>query len=141
MSDRIIRAAFETAVTAWAAAQMPAIPVAFENVDFTPPADGSRYVRVYLLPVPTETDTLDMLHRSYQGVVQITACLPKGQGNGPVDALHQSLAAVIKPEAQIVRDGLVIYITQPLGRASGEVEDDCFSVAMSTNYRAEFYPS
>ena len=141
MSNKVIRAAFESAVAAWASAQSPAVPVVFENADFTPPVDGSRYARAFLLPAPTESSTLDMLHRGHEGVFQLTLCMPKGKGSGSADDLAASLEAAISPASPIVRSGVTIHITRPMSASPGIQEDDCYAVPVSCSYRADTYPS
>lgn len=141
MSIKTIRAALMSAAQAWADSQTPPIPLARENVDFTPPANGGRYARAFVLPVPTETDTLDLLHRSYEGVFQVTLCLPKNAGNGEADDLCASLDQALSPAAPIERSGVRVFITRPMSRASGIQEDDCYAVPVSCAYRADTYPS
>ena len=141
MSDQIIRAALMSATQAWADAQTPPIPLARENVDFTPPANGARYARTFLLPVPTNTDTLDMLHCSFEGVFQVTLCMPKNAGNGEADSLCASLRQALSPATPIVRSGVKVFITRPMSRATGIQEDDCYAVPVSCAYRADTYPS
>ncbi len=141
MSNKIIRAAFETRLAAWAAAQTPPLPVAFENIDFTPPAAGTAYARCFLLPVDEDTETVDMQHRAYEGIFQVTLCMPLGQGNGAADDLVASLQAVFNPAAPLVQTGLRIFLTRPLSRRSGITEDTCFSVPVSCAYRADTYPT
>lgn len=141
MSIKTVRAALMNAVQVWADAQTPPIPVARENVDFTPPANGARYARAFLIPVPDSTDTLDMLHRSYEGVFQVTLCMPKNSGNGEADDLCASLGQAVSPAAPIVRAGVRVFITRPMSRANGIQEDDCYAVPVSCAYRADTYPT
>lgn len=141
MSDQIIRAALMSAVQTWADAQTPPIPLARENVDFTPPANGARYARTFLLPVPVSTDTLDLLHCSFEGVLQVTLCMPKNAGNGEADSLCASLRQALSPAVPLVRSGVRVHITRPMGRSTGIQEDDCYAVPVSCEYRADTYPS
>ncbi|SEL12057.1 Bacteriophage related protein of unknown function [Roseateles sp. YR242] len=142
MSNKIIRAAFETRLAAWAAAQVPPIPVAYENGgDFTPPSDRSRYAHCYLMPVDLDTQTVDMKHLVFEGLFQVTLFMPAGEGNGPTDDLCESLATTFSPTAPMVRAGLPIFITRPMGRRSGDPEDGYFVVPVSCAYRADTYPN
>jgi hypothetical protein len=53
MSNAKIRAELETRLKTWADAQTPKIPIAFQNVAFTKPADGSPYMEPILMPNAT----------------------------------------------------------------------------------------
>lgn len=49
MSNKLCRQAIETRLATWAAARVPALPIAFENAPFTP-VTGATYLRAFLLP-------------------------------------------------------------------------------------------
>lgn len=139
MSDKIIRAAFETRLAAWAAAQTPPLPIAFENKASDPlPAP---HVRAFLLPVDTQTDTVDQLHRVYEGIFMLHLCMPLDSGNGPADDLVESLGAVFSPAAPLLQSGLAITVTRPISRRQGIPEETAFTVPVSCTYRADTYPS
>ena len=57
MSDAIIRAAIESRLTAWAKAQSPAIPIAYENMGYKP-TTGQRFLRGTLMPAGTLNPSL-----------------------------------------------------------------------------------
>lgn len=90
MSNSIVRAELETRLKAWASAQTPAIPVAFENVPFTKPT-ASPYLEAYLLPNVTLSKTVDAKRKTYMGLFQINCWAPSGQGMGQVEKLAQSI--------------------------------------------------
>ena len=59
MSDRVIRSLFEMRLKAWAEARVPKLPIAFEDVAFTPPPGDATYLKVYLLPGNTGSELVE----------------------------------------------------------------------------------
>lgn len=138
MSQALIRAALETPLATWAAAQSPAISVAWENVTFSP---GSRYVRANLLPA--QTISLDLLgkHRRYQGLLQVTLVMPQGAGMGATEALVSSLEALYPQHAWFTAGGLSVQIVRPMSAASGIPGDGDVSVPVTCRYQADIVVS
>lgn len=58
------------------------LPIAWPNVDFTPPADG-KYLRIQHVPNATQRQWIasDGVHR-YLGILQVSVFWPKGQNEG-----------------------------------------------------------
>lgn len=134
MTQRRIRAAFEAPLKAWAAAQVPPVPVAWENSTFKPPA--GRYIRPYLLPA--NTTSLDLLgkHRGYKGIWQITLCLPPQTGMKAAEVMAEAIAALYPVNQAITVDGLRVYPSSPMSAAAAIPEDDCISLPISCAYMA-----
>jgi hypothetical protein len=137
MSQAIVRQALELTLSTWAAAQSPAIPVAYENVEFTPPA--GRYVRAFLLPAPTESLDLARVHRRYFGVFQVSLVMPKGTGPAAAEALLASLSAAFPTSAPIVRTNVRVWLTQPMSAAPAIQEPDRYVIPVSAPYEAHVY--
>lgn len=135
MSDALIRAAFETRLAAWAAAQSPAIPVAYENVTFTPPA--GRYVRCFLMPAPTECETFNGEHRRRMGIFQVSLCMPIGTGPAAAATLAASLDAAFPIALPMTQGGIKIFILSPMAIAPAIQESDRYVVPVSCSYRAD----
>jgi hypothetical protein len=135
MSDALIRAAFESRLATWAAAQSPAIPVAYENVNFTPPA--GRYVRCFILPANTQSETLDGIHRKRMGIFQVDLCMPNGSGAGAAIALAASLDAAFPLTAPMTQSTLKIFLLSPMSPAAAIQRPDHFVVPVSCAYRAD----
>jgi hypothetical protein len=135
MNDQLLRAAFETRLAAWAAAQDPAIPIAFQNVDCDPPK--GRYARCFLLPAPTQCDTLGGEHRRLTGVFQVSLCMPPGEGPGDASALAESLDAAFPLSTPIVQGGLRIFLLSPMSQGPAIQEPDRYVVPVSCTYRAD----
>lgn len=89
MSNSIIRAGFETQLKTWADAK--GIPVAWQNVSFTKPANGGMYVEPILIPGPTLNKELSAKRKTYLGIFQVNCWAPSGNGMGPVEQLAQEL--------------------------------------------------
>ncbi|MBX9348725.1 DUF4128 domain-containing protein [Chromobacterium vaccinii] len=90
MSLIAIRSAFERRLADWAKGQ--ALPVAWENIEFTPPADG-LYLRAFLLPAEGETLNLEY-GASEIGLYQINVCAPLGKGPRQAEKLAEALQAL-----------------------------------------------
>lgn len=135
MSNALIRAAFETRLATWAAAQTPAIPIAYENVTFVAPA--TRYLRSFLLPADTQSQTLDRAHREYLGVYQVSIVMPLNTGAGAGQALVSALDALFPPSAPLVQGGLSVVVVNPMSAASAIQEPDRYVIPVSCQYRAD----
>lgn len=135
MSDALVRAAFETRLAAWAAAQVPAIPIAYENAAFTAPT--GRYARCFLLPALTQNDMLSGEHRRRMGVFQVSLCMPIGAGPGAAAALTASLDAAFPLTAPMVQGALRVFLLSPMSPGPAIQEPDRFVVPVSCTYRAD----
>lgn len=135
MSHALIRAGFETALKAWADAQTPAIPVAWPNVRFVPPAGGSRYLRADLIPAPTKKKFLDGTGRTWRGLFQVTFSMPPDTGAGTVEALAAALDAAF---ADSFTSGAVrIYLLEPFSIAPALPHPSRYVVPVTASYRAD----
>ncbi|MGZ5121030.1 MAG: phage tail terminator-like protein [Burkholderiales bacterium] len=135
MSDALVRAAFETRLAAWAAAQSPAIPVAWENSTFTPPT--GRYVRCYLIPAPTECETFNGEHRRRMGVFQVSLCMSTGSGPAAANALAASLDATFPLSAPLAQGNIKVFLLSPMSIAPAIQENDHYVVPVSCTYRTD----
>jgi hypothetical protein len=132
MSDALVRAAFETRVAAWAAALTPPVPVAYQNVPFSPPA--GRYVRCWLLPAPTLCRTLNGEHRERRGVFQADLCLPLNVGSADLQSLIASLDAAFPLNGPLVQGSLSVYLLTPMSGAAGRPDGTHYVVPVSCTY-------
>jgi hypothetical protein len=135
MSNALIRAAFETRLATWAAAQVPAIPIAYENVTFTPPS--GRYLRSFLLPADTQSLTLDGLHREYIGIYQVSIALPINTGAGAGQMLSAALDTLFPVAAPMTQGGLNVWVTSPMSAGPAIQEPDRFVIPVSCGYQAD----
>lgn len=137
MSQDRIRTALETVLSTWAAAQSPAIPVAWENVEFTQPE--GRYLRAFLLPAQTISADIGRANRRYAGVFQVSVVMPLGDGPVPAEVIVASLAALFPPATPIVQSGLTVWIKDPLSPSPAITERDRYRIPCSLSYLADTY--
>lgn len=135
MSDAVIAEAFETTLKAWADAQIPAIPVAWENVTFVPPASGGRYMHAFLLPNKTRSLFLDGTGRTRVGIFQINLSMPIGTGAGAARAIAAALDVAFADS--ITASGQRIYLLSPMSAAAPIPDPHRFLVPVSAEYRAD----
>lgn len=135
MSKALVRRGFEAALETWAAAQNPALQVAWENVPFTPPAGA--YVSVNIIPAPTQSNTLDRVHRVYTGIFQVNLHMPAGTGPAAAETLAASLAAAFPINTPIVVSGLRINLLTPMSDAAAIQDAGRYVVPVSCQYRAD----
>lgn len=134
MTQRRVRQAFEVPLKTWASAQVPPVPVAWENSTFKPPA--GRYLRAYLLPADTASYDLLGKHRCYRGIFQLTLCLPLQTGMKAAEVMAEAIGALYPVNTAIVVDDLRVYPVSPMSTARAIPEDDCISLPLSCRYEA-----
>lgn len=136
MSELLIRAAFETRLKTWADAQVPAIPIAFENVAFTPPQ--GRYLRAFILPARTVSRTIDGQNRQRKGVLHVSIVLPIGAGAGAATAIEAALEALFPLTEPIVQGGVSVLMITPMCAAVGASQEaDRFVLPVSAQYQCD----
>lgn len=94
MSNSIIRSYFETRVKAWADAQTPVVPVAFQNVPFTRPTLGSAtnvWLECFVIPNVTTNVEISGKRSTKYGLVQINCWGQQGKGMKAVEAVADAL--------------------------------------------------
>jgi len=137
VSNTLIRAAFETRLKTWADAQIPPIPIAFENVPFTQPT--TRYLRSYLLPLNTKSDTLDQVHRGYAGVYQVSVVMPLNDGPGNGEVIAKALDTLFPMTTPMTQGGLKVTMTTPMSAAKAMPDTTNYVIPVSCRYRADTY--
>ncbi len=135
MSQTLVRAAFEQRLATWAAAQTEPIPVAYQGVEFDPPA--GRYFRAFLLPNTTNSNTLDQTHRQFRGIFQVSIVMPAGAGLGGAEALVSALDELFTLTAPITSGSIKVVITSPMSAATAINEDGRMVVPVSCGYQAD----
>ena len=119
----------------WAAAQSPTVPVAHENVDFTPPQD-KKYLRFFLLPAPTDSLFLEGTDREYLGIMQITVVMPQGNGPKAAEDMITSLSGLFPNNLRLTSGSVTVQLITPVGNGPFIMEEDAFTVPLSSTYRA-----
>ncbi|MEB8255033.1 DUF4128 domain-containing protein [Enterobacter asburiae] len=129
-----IAAALAARLGKWADAE--GIPVAWENVPFTPPSDG-LYLAVHDMPATPRTVDLGLRCRIYSGVYQINVVAPAGTGRADVVTLADSVAELFPEGQEIEGRGFTCWIDQTPGVFRGITTSVSYTVPVSLNYRAD----
>jgi hypothetical protein len=135
MSNALIRAAFESRLSAWAQAQTPPILIAYENVPFVQPT--GRYLRSYLLPASTISKTLDRLHRQYTGVYQASIVMPLNAGPGDGQVLAAALDALFPIQTPLTQGGIKVILLTPMSAGPAMQDVNNYLIPVSCQYRAD----
>lgn len=93
MSQTTIQSYFETKLNTWAAAQSPAIQIAYEGIAFTKPEDAP-YLELYLLPAYTMNPELSGRKKREAGIFQVSVVVPDGQGMGEAREIADAIVAL-----------------------------------------------
>lgn len=133
MSNRLIRQLYEQRLATWAAAKP--IPVAWDNVKFTPPA--GPYIRASLLPADTTSIDLAGEHRGYLGLFQLSVHVPLGSGAGAAEALADELAALFPMMLRLDSGAFWVQVTSPPSSYPGLTGDTHYMVPVRFKYRAD----
>lgn len=66
--------------------------IAYENVEFIPPRDGSMWLAFHYVEVATDTLSLDRKCKSYIGMVQVNVICSPGSGTDRARQLAKEIA-------------------------------------------------
>lgn len=135
MSNKLCRRAIETQLAAWAAARLPALAIAYENVPFNAPAGA--YLRGFLMPAKTASNDLAGAARTYSGVYQVSVVAPINAGPGAAEGIADELAALFPLNQRLSVPGLVLQVITPVTAAQGAQDATNFIVPVSFGYRAD----
>lgn len=136
MSHRTIRQIYEARLTAWAAARVPALRIAYQGVAFTP-VDGETYLAAFLLPAGTDSETLGGDHRAYTGLFQVNVVTPAGTGTGKAEGIADELAALFPLNARYTKSGLTVMTLTPVEPGPSIEIDSSLTVSASFQYRSD----
>lgn len=137
MSDKIIRSLFEGRLKTWATARVPPLPIAYEDVAFTPPADGSPYLRAFLLPANTTSEDLEGKHTAYRGVFQVSVVTKAGSGRGTAEGIADEIAALFPSNLALTKTTFTVYVRSPMATAPAQQADTASLLPLSFTYRAD----
>lgn len=93
-----IHAALKARLTVVAASFSPAIPVAWENRDYSP--NGERFMAADIVPAPNQRLTIGGKHRE-AGTLAITLATALGKGSGEAAGIADAIAAGFPSETLI----------------------------------------
>ena len=114
----------------------PVIPIGYENSKFVPPADGSGYMVVNLLPASPDNPTMgDSFYRE-QGILQVTLSFPSIGGAGPARVVAESVRDWFRRGLSFSSGGVTVTIGSTPAIAPGRVVQDRYLVPVSISYFA-----
>jgi hypothetical protein len=131
MSNKIIRAALETKLKAWADSQTPKVPIAFENVSFTKPT--GPFVECFLIPNESYNPEMSQTRTTMYGLFQVNCWAPQGTGMGGVETLANGVISAFPP---MPKTGPVFIEGKPYSR-SPLPEEGWVIVPVLVKYRFE----
>ena len=134
MSTKLIRSIYEQRLAVWAAAR--SLPVAWQNVAFTPPASG-LYLRAFLLPGDTASLDLEGSHRQYIGVLQVSIVAPSGQGSGAAEQLAADLDALFPNNLRLTSGAFSVQIVSPCSTGPVTQDGTSYTLPVWFRYRAD----
>jgi hypothetical protein len=134
VSTKAIRSALETILATWAAARVPALRVAWDNVPFTP-GTGETYLRAFMLPARTISTSLGGLDHDYRGIFQVDVSAPVDSGSGKAQGIAEEVIALYPNNLITATTPPVQIVAQP-SIAAAVVDGVTFSVPVSITYRA-----
>lgn len=134
MSHTRIAGLLEERLGEWADAK--GIPVAWDNLTFTPP-DDALYLQAYAMPVETTAIDLAEKLQVLPGVWQINVVAKAGDGVSEARALADEVAAQF-PVGLALSDGVITcYISTSPTIYRGIASDTHYVIPVSMNYRAD----
>lgn len=136
MSHKIVRSLLEGRLKTWAAARIPVLRIAYQNVSFTPAANET-YLRAFTLPAGTDSNDLAGAHRLYTGVFQVTIVTSVGTGPGAAETLADELVALYPLNDRLTKAGFTAQVVTPVEPGPEQQEDTVFALPLSFQYRAD----
>lgn len=95
MSIVTIRSKIVTALSNWASAKVPAIPLAREgDSKFVIPANNGTYIEVFVIPANTLSPTVEGTRKRYMGEVVCNIHVKDGIGTALSEGLAEEIAAL-----------------------------------------------
>ena len=136
MSLTAVRAALETALNAMS----PKIATAWENDEFTPPADTVPYQAVNLLTARPDNQEIG---RAYveRGLMQVTLRYPLKKGPAAAVARAEMLRATFFRGASFTASSVTSIIEQTPEIMPGFVDQNRWAVPVRIRFYAQVYPA
>jgi hypothetical protein len=129
-----IRQEAETAVAAFAAAQTPPIPVAYEGVPFVKPTNGP-YLEILFLDSASMNATVDASRIRKYGTFQINCYTLDGKGMRELEALTENIIALFPVND---KERYTTFSVESPPNASPPMQDAKFRMAaVRVKYRQE----
>lgn len=134
-----IREAFETRIAAFAAAQTPAMPVAWENVTFAP-SPAIAYLQCFMMPAPTQNPWMGVTANRLVGIFQINVYGIQDEGAGPTEQIADALIALFPRGTGMQQNGVTVNIDYTPTRAKGMSDPrGFFFIPVRIRYRQDVF--
>ncbi|WP_082818874.1 DUF4128 domain-containing protein [Cupriavidus nantongensis] len=134
MSLSLIRRALEKHLLAMA----PVLPLAPENVPFTP-TPGAPYQRVHLLPATPANPTMgDGFYREV-GVFQVSLYYPQGTGPAAAQTRAEAVRNYFPRGLLIPEGGISTRVERTPAISSGVPDGDRWCIHVSIQYSADIF--
>jgi hypothetical protein len=134
MSALNIRRAFEKRL----ALMSPALPTAYENVNYTP-VTGAAYQRASLLPAQPENVTLGDAYYREVGLFQVSLYYPVNVGSATAETRAESVISHFKRGTAMIEGGQTVLVTRTPTRTPAQVIDGWYVIFVSIFYRTEVF--
>ena len=132
MSIPDITGALESRLGTWADEQ--GIPVAWNNIQFDPPATGI-YLTSHDMPASPYSIDLGGTAVISPGVYQVNVVVPAGSGRSEARRIAALVAELFPENAEILGEEFTIWITAPPAVFAGITDGVSYTVPVSINYR------
>ncbi len=129
MSNTTVRRALEPRLYAWAAAQVPPLLIAWQNVDFTPPPNAA-WLQATLMPANTVSGSL--AGTEYKGVFQVNVFSPGQTGSGAAEAFAEAIAALFPAGLNV--NGVRVTIPPSVGQGAND-DSSSYMVPVRIRYQ------
>lgn len=129
------RAAIRGALQSWLAGMSPALPTAWENVEFTP-AQGTPYQRVNLLAADPDNTTQGPAMFIEVGIFQVTLNYPAGAGYVAAEARAEAVRSRFKRGTTLTQDGVRVHIIRTPAIAPAIQEPGWYSIPVGIRWQA-----
>ena len=134
MSIIKIRAALENHL----ATMIGALPISYENAQFSPTA-GAAFQVVNLLPATSENPSIGAsLHREL-GIFQVTLYYPINNGSSDAATMAEAIRTRFARGMTLSKDGVVVQIDSTPSIARGIIDGDRWVLAVSIPYMANIF--
>ena len=115
----------------------PALPVAWPNMAFTPPAPGGHYLRVDHLPnVNSRLFMKGSAPHRRQGILQLTVVMPLNQGAPPATAKAGQVAEKFPADLRFEKDSVRVRIQAAPDVLAAVKTDVSWDLPVSIRYEA-----
>lgn len=134
MSNLAVRAALETAL----AAITPALPTAWENKNFVPPAADQPYQAAFIMF--TEPDNPEM-GAGYQerGFMQVNLVYPENTSSGAIGARAKLIRDTFYRGLSLTQNGVTVMVNRTPAIGNGSGADGRFNLPVKIPFEAQVF--